>query len=223
MLVLSSAEKTWITIKKYSCNTSVNFSQNVGYDPFNLKQMVLSFISISWAVEKEVTQCFNIKITSANRIKCVSKKLCLNLWSLKWLRLTWRRVRKISPFGWLTLKTLLLQGLTKFKTLISKVEHEGELQISKSNLFHSTNADGKKESRKKLLLILNWGIIKFGLFLVWYEILLQGINSHKYFEDCSLTILQKTESFRNYHLFWRDFNPTISHKIFETNSSFHEK
>ena len=33
----------------------------------------------------------------------VSKKLCLNLCALKWLRPTWRRVRKNSAFGWLTL------------------------------------------------------------------------------------------------------------------------
>ena len=30
-------------------------------DPLNLKQKVLSFISKSWAVEKEVIQCFDIK------------------------------------------------------------------------------------------------------------------------------------------------------------------
>ena len=35
---------------------------------------------------------------------------------------------------------------------------------------------------KKLFLILNWGISKFRLFLVWYEMLFQGIKSYKYFE-----------------------------------------
>ena len=49
----------------------------------------------------------------------------------------------ISPFGWLTLKALLLQGL-KFKIFCMKVEYEGELQICESSLFHSTNAYGKK-------------------------------------------------------------------------------
>ena len=29
-----------------------------------------------------------------------------------------------------------------------KIEYEGELPISESNLFHSTNADGKKKFRK---------------------------------------------------------------------------
>ena len=60
----------------------------------------------------------------------VSKKLCLNLCSLKWLRPTCRRVSKISRFGWLTLKTSLLRGLIRFKIFFLKVEYEGELQIT---------------------------------------------------------------------------------------------
>ena len=42
-----------------------------------------------------------------------------------------------------------------------------------SNLFHSAYADGKKELRKKLL---NCEITKFWLFLVWCELLLEGIK-----------------------------------------------
>ena len=34
---------------------------------------------------------------------------------------------KNSPFGWLTLKTSLLQGLIKFKIFFLKVKYEGEL------------------------------------------------------------------------------------------------
>ena len=44
---------------------------------------------------------------------CVSKKLCLNLCSLKLLRPEQRRVRQISPFGWLTLRTSSQRGLIK--------------------------------------------------------------------------------------------------------------
>ena len=33
-----------------------------------------------------------------------------------------------------------------------KIEYEGELPISESNLFHSTNADGKKNSESYSLL-----------------------------------------------------------------------
>ena len=69
---------------------------------------------------------------------------------------------KISPLGWLTLKTSLLRGLIKFKMFFLKTEYEEELGISKLNLLHSTTADGKKElRRRKLFLALNWGMTKF--------------------------------------------------------------
>ena len=55
---------------------------------------------------------------------------------------------KNSSFRWLTLKTL--RGLIEFKILL-KVEYEGELRISESNLFHSANADGKKELKEKVI------------------------------------------------------------------------
>ena len=47
-------------------------------------------------------------------------------------------------------KTLLLRGLTKFRIFFLKVEYEGELQISESNLFHSY-ADGKKRIKDKVI------------------------------------------------------------------------
>ena len=69
---------------------------------------------------------------------------------------------KISPLGWLTLKTSLLRGLIKFKMFFLKTEYEEELGISKLNLLHSATADGKKElRRRKLFLALNWGMTKF--------------------------------------------------------------
>ena len=79
------------------------------------------------------------------------KKQCLNLCFLKRLRPTRRQVRKISPFGWLTLKTSLLRGLRKFKIFSLKIEYEGEQPKSECNLFHSTNADGKKRIKKKVI------------------------------------------------------------------------
>ena len=57
-------------------------------------------------------------------------------------------MRKNSAFGWLTFKTSLLRDLIKFKTILLKVQYEGELRISESNLFHSTNADGKRIKKK---------------------------------------------------------------------------
>ena len=53
---------------------------------------------------------------------------------------------------------------------------------------------------KELIFILNWGLIKFQLFFVLYEILFEGIKSFKYFGDCYLKILKKTESFQNHRL-----------------------
>ena len=134
---------------------------------------------------------FNVSISKPQlRIGwSMSKKLCINVWFLKWLRPTRR---------WLRLKTSLLRVLRNFKIFSLKGEYEGELRISESNLFHSTNADVNNELSKKLFLILNCGISKFRLFLVWYEILFEGINSYYYFRDWSLTILWKTESFRNH-------------------------
>ena len=48
----------------------------------------------------------------------------------------------------MTLKTSLLRGLIKFKIFFLKDEYEGELRISESNLFHSTNAGEKKQKTK---------------------------------------------------------------------------
>ena len=61
----------------------------------------------------------------------------------------------------MTVKDIVIRGLIKSKIFFLKVEYEGELRIFESNLFHSTNADGKKELRKKLLPTLKWEITKF--------------------------------------------------------------
>ena len=65
-------------------------------------------------------------------------------------------MRIISPFRWLTLKTSLTRGLLKFKIFFLKVEYESEIQIFESNLFYSTNANGKKEPAGQLFLTLKW-------------------------------------------------------------------
>ena len=69
----------------------------------------------------------------------------------KWLRPTRRRVRNVTPFGWLTLKTSkkqLLRGLTKIKIFFIKIKYEWESRVTESNLSHSANADENKELRK---------------------------------------------------------------------------
>ena len=66
-----------------------------------------------------------------------------------------RQVSKISPFGWQTLKTLILQGLVKFKIFFLKIGYE----FIGITSFHSTNDGGKKELTRNLFLSLNWGRI----------------------------------------------------------------
>ena len=132
------------TMKTYWCNANVSFSKNIEDDTFNLKQNALCFNNKSWTVEKAVTQCFDIKATNIYIRLSVSEKQSLNLCSFKWPRKTRRWVTKVPPFGWLTLKTSLLRGAIKFEMFFLKFEHEGELQISKYNSFHPTDADGKK-------------------------------------------------------------------------------
>ena len=118
----------------------------------------------------------------------VSKMLCLNLCSLKWLRPTQTWERKISSFRWLTLKTSLLQGLIKFKIFFLKVEYGGVLRISKSKLFHSTNTD-KKRNKEKVIPYFKLGNHQVLTIFFWYELLFEGIKLNKYFGECSFTIL----------------------------------
>ena len=60
MLVLSSAEKLGSTQGSINVILVSVFLEMAGM-----------IISKSWEVEKEVIQCFDIKTTSGNRIKCV--------------------------------------------------------------------------------------------------------------------------------------------------------
>ena len=71
-------------------------------------------------------------------------------------------MRKISPFGcaFVTMRSHKVIFIIIIIFLL-KVEYEGELRISESNLFHSTNADEKKKLRKKLFLTLISAITKF--------------------------------------------------------------
>ena len=47
-----------------------------------------------------------------------------------------RRVKEISLFGVAGVKTSFLQGIIKLKIFFLKTEYEGQLRISKLNLFH---------------------------------------------------------------------------------------
>ena len=68
MLLLSSAEKLRSPERRIDV-ILVSLFSNIGDDSLNLKQ-VLPFTRKSWTVEKEVIQCFHIKTTNTNKIKC---------------------------------------------------------------------------------------------------------------------------------------------------------
>ena len=102
----------------------------------------------------------------------------------------------MSPFGLLSIKTLLLGGLKRIRRRVD----------IDSGFFHSLNINGEKESRKKLFLTLNSRVPKFWLMFVLHKLLFGGVRSKKYFQDFSLTILWKMQSLRNHRLFWRDSN-----------------
>ena len=71
-----------------------------------------------------------------------------------------------------------------------KVECEGKLQLSKSNLNHSTNDDGKTRIKKKSYSLLSAGeSLSFGDFLFGKNCFLTELSQIKYFWDSSLTIL----------------------------------
>ena len=118
--------KARIAMTKCWYNTSVRFSRNIGMVLSILsKRFCLSLVNLGQWWKKWL----NVSI-SKPQIQIglsVSKKLCLILGSLKWVRPSRRQVRKISPFGLLKLKTLLLWGLIKFKIFFLKVEDEWEL------------------------------------------------------------------------------------------------
>ena len=103
---------------------------------------------------------------------------------------------KMSPFGLLSIKTLLLGGLKRIRRRVD----------IDSGFFHSLNIDGEKESRKKLFLTLKSRAPKFWLIFVLGKLLFGGARSNKYFQDFSLTILWKMQSLRNHRRFWRDSN-----------------
>lgn len=62
-------------------------------------------------MEKEVIENVDIKTTQTKQLS-VSKKICLNLYSVDDKeKQTQRRLRKISPFGRLMLKISFLRGV----------------------------------------------------------------------------------------------------------------
>ena len=127
MLVLNSAEKLRPPYRSIGVILVSVFLKMSG--------MILSLLSRRFCLSLiNLGQCrkkwFNISISKPQMQigLTVSKRLYLNLCSFKWP--TRRRVRKISLFGWLMLKTSILRGLVKFKIFFLNFEYEEELRIS---------------------------------------------------------------------------------------------
>ena len=84
-----------------------------------------------------------------------SWKLCLNLYSHKWLKPSRSLVINLIPLGLWQLKRLLADGLINFRILFLKILKLLEFLMLWSNLFHSIIVDRKKEFfSKKVCLVL---------------------------------------------------------------------
>ena len=118
-----------------------------------------------------------------------SWELCLNLCSRRWPNLN--LVNNSTPLGLWQLKTGLLAGHMKFKSVFLKIFKLSELRIFRSSLFHSITAEGKKEFWKKLCFTLNRGILL--VFLVLYVLTEVGIILNRYFGHLYLKILKKQQ------------------------------
>ena len=88
-----------------------------------------------------------------------SRKLCLNLWSLRWIKPNLSLVINFIPIGLWLLKVLLGVGRMNCKMLFLKRARLSELLILLSRLFHSITVDRKNEFLKKLCLTLNLGML----------------------------------------------------------------
>ena len=86
-----------------------------------------------------------------------SRKLCLNLWSLRWLKPSLSLVISFIPTELWQLKVLLGVGHMNCKMLLLKRVRLSERLILLSRLFHSITVDGKNKLLKNLCLILNLG------------------------------------------------------------------
>ena len=99
-----------------------------------------------------------------------SRKLCLNLWSLRWPKPNLSLVIRFGPIGLWQLKVLLGAGRMNCKMLFLKSAELSELLILLPRLFHSITVNGKK----KLCLTLNLGRLSI-LFLVLYVALVNSM------------------------------------------------
>ena len=123
-----------------------------------------------------------------------SRKLCLNLWSLRWLKPNLSLVISFIPIGLWQLKVLLGVGCMNCKMFFLKRVRLSELLVLLSRLFHSITVEWKNEFLKRVCLTLNLGMLPI-LFLVLYAVLVLRILSKRYLGDWFLVIFKNSNVF----------------------------
>ena len=139
------------------------------------------FINNEETVEEKMSRRLNILTTVTWFI--VSWKLCLNLWSLKWLRPSLNLVISLIPLGLWPSKKEFRESLMKLSISSFKTEMLLDFLRLGFKLFDSIIADGKNEFLKKLCFVLIRRMLP--TVLVAYGVLLTEMKLKSYFR-CSI-------------------------------------
>ena len=106
-------------------------------------------------VEQEMWRRFNVKTYLHYRFR-ESGKLCLNLFSRKWLARVLVETSFLVDYGiWMH---CLENGLKNYNLIFLKVTYVSEFRRLESKLFHSIIVDGKKEFLKVMIGFKQWNI-----------------------------------------------------------------
>ena len=123
-----------------------------------------------------------------------SRKSCLNLWCLRWLKPNLSLTISFIPIGLWQLKVLLGVVHMNYNMLFLNRAKLLELFMLFSRLFHSITVNGKNKFLKKVCLTLIVGMLPI-IFLVLYAVLVVGILSKRYLGDWFLVILKNCKDF----------------------------
>ena len=101
-----------------------------------------------------------------------SWKLCLNLWSQRWLNPNLNLVSSFILLQLWQLKMLFGDYCMNFNIVFLKIDKLLQFFILLSRLFHSVTVNGKYAFLKKICLTLNWKMLL--MFLVLYVLPMAG-------------------------------------------------
>ena len=116
-----------------------------------------------WAFSKLRQWRKNCSLSSTSKLQLhkgfkVSRKLCLNLCSFKWLKRRRTLVRYFTPSGSLKFNIDLLLDLIKERSLFFKTAIGFEFCVSGTSFDHSYREFGKNKYLKQLVLQLRKGL-----------------------------------------------------------------